>query len=79
MKMGSAEQAAALRAAVLHGETEHLQDIVQIVRNSGALDATREAARKETQWAAECLSCLPDNEWTKALLKFAIRSVGRSS
>jgi octaprenyl-diphosphate synthase len=79
MKMGSAEQAAALRAAVLHGETEHLQDIVQIVRSSGALDATREAARKETQWAAECLSCLPDNEWTKALLKFAIRSVGRSS
>lgn len=79
MKMGSAEQAAALRAAVLHGETEHLQDIVQIVRNSGALEATRDAARMEAAVAAASLSCLPDNVWTKALLDFAIRSVGRSS
>ncbi len=79
MQYCSAEQSAKLRKAVELGDTEHLQEVVTLVRTCGALEATREAARKEAELAAKSLELLPDNEWTKALLEFAIRSVGRSS
>jgi octaprenyl-diphosphate synthase len=78
MKMGSAEQRSGLACAILHGETEHLQDIVeQIQSNSGALDATREAAEGSGQWAAECLSCLPRQRMDKSSARIvAIRFGG---
>ena len=79
MQMANAEQAEVLRNSVLHGEVEHLADVVQIVRSSGALQATRDAAQKEADRAAACLQQLPESPWSKALLEFAISSVGRSS
>ncbi len=79
MQLTDGAQAELLRNSVLHGQVERLDEVVQIVRNSGALQATREAAQKEADRAAACLQQLPDNPWSKALLEFAIRSVGRSS
>ncbi|MFN4115198.1 MAG: polyprenyl synthetase family protein [Inhella sp.] len=79
MQFAQGEQAALLRHCVEHGEVERLAEVVQIVRNSGALQTTREAAQKEADRAAACLQQMPDNPWSKALLEFAIRSVGRSS
>jgi len=79
MQMAGGREAELLRHCVLHGEVERLDEVVGIVRSSGALQATREAAQKEADRAAACLEQLPQNEWTKALLEFAIRSVGRSS
>ncbi len=79
MKLTHGADAELLRAAVLNGEEERLPAVIRIVRASGALEATKEAARKEAEHAAHSLERLPKNEWTKALLEFAARSVVRSS
>ncbi len=79
MERGSPEQRALLRHAIEHGEVEKLQDIVAIVRATGALESTREAARTEAQHASDSLKLLPRNQWTESLLEFAIQSVERHS
>ncbi len=79
MARGTEEERQLIRHAIEHGEEARLPDIISIVRRTGALDATREAARKEAAVAAECLSSMPESESRKALLEFCARSVGRSS
>ncbi|WP_138858419.1 polyprenyl synthetase family protein [Inhella inkyongensis] len=66
-----------LRNAVLNGEVERLSEVIRIVRSSGALEATREAASAEANRAADALKALPLNKWTKTLLEFSARSVDR--
>ncbi|MDY0744305.1 polyprenyl synthetase family protein [Paucibacter sp. R3-3] len=78
MERGTQEQRALIRHAIEHGEQEKLADIVTIVRSTGALEATREAARIEAQAAQDCLIQLPASKWKKSLLEFAAQSVERS-
>src|SRR5438874_10836406 len=47
MERGSADERAIVRHAIEHGEVARLADIVGIVRSTGAIAATREAARAE--------------------------------
>lgn len=79
MERSTPEERALLRHAIEHGEQERLSDIVAIVRATGALEATRDAARAEAKLARECLSILPPSKWRDALLDFAENSVERSS
>ncbi|WP_409993759.1 octaprenyl diphosphate synthase [Roseateles oligotrophus] len=78
MERGTPEQKALLRHAIEHGELEKLSEIVEIVRATGALEATREAARAEANLAKDCLKLLPANQWRESLLEFAAQSVERS-
>ncbi|MDC8783979.1 octaprenyl diphosphate synthase [Roseateles koreensis] len=78
MERGSPDQRQLLRHAIEHGEQERLAEIVAIVRETGALEATRAAARKEAERARECLNLLPDSDWRESLLEFAAQSVERS-
>jgi octaprenyl-diphosphate synthase len=68
-----------IRHAIEHGELDRLQDILAIVRRTGALQATRQAARDEADAAIRALSALPDSAARKALLELCARSVERSS
>ena len=79
MERGTAAQRELIRHAIQHGEVERLPDIIEIVRGTGALEATREAARQEAEHAREKLSLLPLNKWQEALLEFAFLSVNRSN
>ena len=79
MERATPDQRALLRHAIEEGELERLQEIVDIVRATGALESTREAARAEARHASECLQLLPRNRWTESLLEFAIQSVERHS
>ena len=79
MERGSAEERELLRHAIEHGEVARLPDIVEIVRHSGAIAATREAARAEADKAARCLGVLSPSIFKEALLEFCVRSVERSS
>src|SRR5436189_4648781 len=45
MERGSAADRSLIRHAIEHGEVARLQDIVEIVRRTGAITATRQAAR----------------------------------
>lgn len=79
MRMADSDDARLLRQSVEEGGVDRLADVVRIVRASGGLEATRHAAQSEVESAVRSLQLLPQNRWTKALLEFAIRSVGRSS
>ena len=47
-----------MRQAIVNGEIERLRDIAAIVRRTGALEATRDAARTEARKAQACLKGL---------------------
>ena len=74
MERGTPDQRTLIRGAIEHGEQQRLTEIVEIVRSTGALEATREAARVEAQHAQDCLKHLPSNKWQKSLLEFAAQS-----
>jgi octaprenyl-diphosphate synthase len=78
MARGTEEERLTIRHAIEHGEVERLPEIVQIVRRTGALEATREAARAQADQARLSLEALPDSEAKKSLLEFCFRSVDRS-
>ena len=79
MSRANDAERAMLRAAVEHGAVEELPAIVAIVRRTGALEATRLAARQEADHARACLASLPPSWASDALLELCARSVDRSS
>ena len=79
MENGTPEERTLIRHAIEEGEVSRLADIVQIVKRTGALEATREAARSESNKAIQSLSALPVSTYREALLELSIRSVDRSS
>ena len=79
MAHGTPEESQLIRHAIEQGEVERLGEIVQIVRRTGAIDATREAARREADHARDQLAALPDSEAKTALLELCVKSIERSS
>ena len=78
MERGSAEERDLIRQAIEHGEVQGLPQIIEVVRRTGALDATRELAQQEAEQARHCLRVLPPSEAREALLELCVRSVHRS-
>ena len=66
-----------LRNAVEHGGLEHVQEILKLVKKSGALDYTRERALAESMKAREALKALPASPYRDALSDLAEFSVAR--
>ena len=79
MERGSAPERELIRHAIEHGEVARLPEIVEIVRHTGAIAATRAAARAEADKAAHALAVLPESACREALLELCFRSVERSS
>jgi octaprenyl-diphosphate synthase len=68
-----------LRRAIEVGDVEQLPQILEIVRRTGAVEVTRDAARLEAALAREALDRVPAGRARDALLELCIRSVGRTS
>ncbi len=79
MERGTAAERELIRHAIEHGEIARLPEIVEIVRRTGAIHATRDAARAEADKARLALDVLPASAYREALLELAVRSVDRSS
>ncbi|XAH26287.1 polyprenyl synthetase family protein [Xylophilus sp. GW821-FHT01B05] len=79
MQRGTPAQAAAVRAAIESSGEGDLAPIVAIVRETGALTATREAAAAEAQRAIDAIAGLPQNPHTKGLLQLAAQLLTRRS
>jgi octaprenyl-diphosphate synthase len=79
MERGTETERRVVRQAIVNGEIERLRDIAAIVRRTGALEATREAARMEARKAQDCLATLDAGPAKEALLELCVRSVERSS
>ena len=77
MQRGNAAQAAAVRSAIETGSVEQLDEIVQIVRTTGALQATRDAAAAEAQRAIDAALLLPDNPHRQAMVTLAAQLLAR--
>jgi len=78
MERGSAAERELIRHAIEHGEVARLAEVVEIVRHTGAIEATREAARAEARQAVDALRAIPASASREALLEFCVRSVDRS-
>jgi octaprenyl-diphosphate synthase len=79
MQRGSAAQSALIREAIENGSSEQLSEIVRIVQETGALQATREAAAAEAQRAIDALEWLPKNRHAEGLLQLAAQLLHRRS
>jgi len=79
MARGSEDERLLIRQAIEHGEVARLSDIVEIVRRTGALESTRDAARAEADIARKSLALLPASPTREALLELCVHSVERSS
>jgi octaprenyl-diphosphate synthase len=78
MERGTSAERELIRHAIEHGEIQGLPQIVEVVRRTGALDATRAVAQLEADQARACLRVLPHSSAREALLEFCDRSVHRS-
>jgi len=79
MARATHEERALLRRAIEVGDVEQLPQILEIVRRTGAVEVTREAARLEVALAREALDRVPAGRARDALLELCVRSVGRTS
>ena len=79
MQRASAEECAVIKHAIEHGEVQSLQTIASIVRKTGAMQATRQAASAQAQLALDALSVLPENNYKTALATLAEQLLQRQS
>jgi octaprenyl-diphosphate synthase len=79
MQRGTAAEQGTIRHAIETGGTERLAEIVAIVRQTGALQATRDAAASEAQRAIQALAGLGRNTYSEALLELASQLLQRRS
>jgi len=78
MERGSPAERELIRHAIEHGEVQGLARIVEVVKSTGALEATRDLARREADQASDSLRVLPPSAAREALLELCVRSVNRS-
>jgi octaprenyl-diphosphate synthase len=77
MQRGTPEQSRTVREAIETGNVDRLTDIVAIVRDTGALIATRSAAAAEAQRAIDAAMQLPDNAYRTAMVALASQLLDR--
>ena len=79
MQRGTAEECALVKHAIENGEVQALQAIAEIVRNTGAMQATRDAASEQAQLALAALSPLPDSPYKQAMAELAEQLLSRQT
>lgn len=77
MQRGSAVQRELLRRVIETGSTDELPAVVAIIRETGALDATRQAAAAQAQLAIDAARVLPANSYAEGLLQLAAQLLER--
>jgi octaprenyl-diphosphate synthase len=77
MQRGTEAQRQTVREAIETGSVDRLADIVSIVRETGALEATRNAAASEAQRAIDAAMRLPDNTHRQAMVVLASQLLNR--
>jgi octaprenyl-diphosphate synthase len=78
MKHGTPEQTASIRQAIEHGGLTEFQSVLAAIKDTHALQYTREVAQREVQAANTAISVLPDSNSKSALLQLAAFAVDRS-
>lgn len=79
LRTADAAQAAVIRQAIENGDLTHLNEILDIVTRTGALEAARQSAMAEAERAAAAARQLPVNEYRAALLQLTVGLLERRS
>ncbi|MDQ7743423.1 polyprenyl synthetase family protein [Hydrogenophaga pseudoflava] len=79
LKKASPEQQQLLQSAIIEGDVEHMDAILNIIRETGALEAARSSAMTEARRAMEAAQTLPENLYRSALLQLAADLLERRS
>ena len=79
MQRGTAEECTLIKHAIENGEVEALEKIADIVRLTGAMQATRDAASAQAQVALSALKFLPESPYKQALAELAEQLLSRQS
>jgi octaprenyl-diphosphate synthase len=79
MQRGSAQECALVRHAIENREVQALQSIADIVRQTGAKQATRDAASAQAQLALTALTHLPDTPHKQAMAELAEQLLSRQA
>ena len=77
MQLGTPAQSQTVREAIETGSVDRLSEIVAIVRDTGALEATRNAAANEAQRAVDAAMQLPANDHRHAMVALASQLLNR--
>jgi len=77
MQKGTPEQSQTIREAIENGSVDQLGQIAEIVRITGALQGTRDAAAAEAQRAINSAMQLPDNTYRQAMVALASQLLQR--
>jgi octaprenyl-diphosphate synthase len=79
MERGSPSERQLIREAILKGEVSRLPDVIEVVRRTGSIEATRDAAREQIELAQQSLSGLSPSIYRDALINLCVRSLDRTS
>lgn len=71
MQHGDAKQAALVREAIEQGDIARFADVLQVIKQTGALEYTRQQAQHESDVACAQLAALPDTNYKQSLLQLA--------
>ena len=79
MQRGTEAERATIQQAIETGGSEHMAQIIALVHQTGALQASRDAAAAEAQRALNALEGLPKNAYSHALEQLASQLLARRS
>jgi octaprenyl-diphosphate synthase len=77
MQRGTADQKALIQQAIETGSVDQLNQVIAIVRETGALDGSRQAAMAEAQRAVDAAQHLPNGPYKDALVALASQLLER--
>jgi octaprenyl-diphosphate synthase len=78
MAVGTSEQRALLRSAIETGGRERIDDVIEAIVSSGAIDYTAKLAKAHAQSAKDMLKVLPDSPARRAMEATADFAVART-
>lgn len=79
LQVGSQQQVNIIKESISLGDKSRLNEVLEIIKSTKALDYTFDVAKQESQKAIECLANLPASPYKKALIEIAKFSVSRDS
>ncbi|MDR9466811.1 polyprenyl synthetase family protein [Marinospirillum sp.] len=79
MQQGTDEEAKLIRRAIRKGGLDQLDQVLDIVNKTGALDYTRDQAAACSEAAKHCLEVLPASEFKETLYLLTDLALGRKS
>jgi octaprenyl-diphosphate synthase len=71
MQHGTPQQAAVVREVIEQGDVSRFTEVLNIIRDTGALDFTRQQALLEAEAARACIAGLSDSKQKECLLELA--------